>query len=126
MNASTSERWWASVCYLGIFVLAPIFSVKHKTEFLARHCRQGFALLTAVIVMFILLAIIDNTLGNIPILGFLISLILQLVFLLLALALSVIGFVKALSGESWNIPYLDDLAERIPVEATEAESTELI
>ncbi len=118
MNASPADRWWASVCYLSAIVLAPIFLVQPKTTFLAKHCRQGFALLVAEIVLFILLAIIDNTLGHIPVLGFLISLMLQLLVLLAVLAVSVVGFVKALSGEDWDLPYLDDLADRVPIDAT--------
>ena len=40
--------------------------------------------------------------------------ILRLAFFLAVLGLSVMGFTRALFGETWRIPYLDELAERIP------------
>jgi uncharacterized membrane protein len=121
MNASSSDRWWGCICYLSVWVLLPIIAVKSKSEFLARHCRQGFALFVAEVVALMLLTIISNTLGHIPLLGFLISLLLHLALLLAALALSVLGFIKALSGEEWSIPYLDDFADRVPVSAATQE-----
>jgi len=95
----------------------PIFLAKPKTAFLARHCRQGFALFFAQVVALIALAVLDATIGVIPVLGFIISLLLHLAVVLAALGLSVLGFVKALAGESWDIPYLDDIAVKVPVEA---------
>ena len=38
------DRWLGAMCYLSILVLVPLFS-KPKSDFLARHSRQGFALL---------------------------------------------------------------------------------
>jgi uncharacterized membrane protein len=122
---SISDRWFGAVCYLSILVVIPIF-VKNKSEFLARHCRQGFALLFAEVVVIVLLSIIEATIGRIPILGALISILLHLVFFLAFLALSVIGFVKALSGEGWRLPYLDEFSHRVPIHASsspESEST---
>jgi len=59
--------------------------------------------------------IIDGSLGRLPVLGFLLVVAFRLVFFLLFLSLSVMGFTKALFGESWRIPYLDELADRIPI-----------
>ncbi len=110
------ERWLAAVCYLSILVVLPMLA-PDKSRFLARHCRQGFALLFTEVVVLLLLAVIDRTIGLIPILGFLISILLHLAFFLAFLVLSALGFVKALSGETWRIPALDELAERVPVHA---------
>jgi uncharacterized Tic20 family protein len=60
--------------------------------------------------------IIDATLGRLPILGFILVIALRLVFGLTVLVVSILGFTKALFGEDWRIPYLDDLADRVPVE----------
>jgi uncharacterized membrane protein len=112
---SVRDRWLGAVCYLSIFVLAVILT-RDRTPFLARHCRQGFALLFAEIVGIAFIVIIDASLGQVPILGFILVIALRLVFFLVVLSLSVLGFTKAIFGEVWDIPYLDDLAERVPVE----------
>ncbi len=114
-SISARDRWLGAICYLSVFVLA-VMLAKPRSAFLARHCRQGFALLFAEIVGIAFILIIDSSLGRLPILGFVLVIVLRLVFFLLVLSVSVLGFIKALFGEAWQIPYLDDLAERVPVE----------
>jgi uncharacterized membrane protein len=114
-QVSIRERWLGALCYLSILVLIPIFA-RDKTAFLARHCRQGFALLFVEVVGVCFIWIIDASLGKLPLLGFLLVIILRLCFFLFALIVSVLGFTKALFGEDWRIPYLDELADRVPVD----------
>lgn len=117
---SSRDRWFACLCYLSAAVLLPIVLARPKSAFLARHCRQGFALFFAEVVALVALGVLDATVGVIPVLGFLVSLLLHLAVVLTALALSVLGFVKALAGEEWSIPYLDEIAAKVPVEADSA------
>ncbi|MFH1844243.1 MAG: hypothetical protein ABIF77_13650 [bacterium] len=114
MEVSIKDRWLSAVCYLSIFVFVPIFT-RDKSPFLAKHCRQGFVLLFTEIVLLLLLTGIDESIGRIPVLGLLISILLHLVFFLVFLILSVIGFMKALSAETWRLPVLDDFAEKVPI-----------
>ena len=67
------------------------------------------------VVGMVFILIIDATLGLIPILGFLVVILLRLVFFLAVLAISVLGFMRALFGDEWRLPYLDDLADRVPI-----------
>ena len=116
MNDLTAkDRWLGAICYLGPAVFFSIFR-KDKSPFLARHCRQGFALLFVAAVAWVVLYLIETTLGRIPVLGFLLSIVLYLAVFLLLLTIAVMGFIKALAGESWRIPYLDDFADRVPIE----------
>jgi len=119
---SAKDRWLGAICYLGPAVFVPMFR-KQRTEFLARHCRQGFALLFAAVVAWIVLYLIETTLGRIPVLGFLLSALLYLAVFLVLLSLAVMGFTKALAGENWRVPYLDELADRVPIDAAPAPST---
>lgn len=114
-NVSVRDRWLGAVSYLSVFVFVAILA-KDRSRFLARHCRQGFALLFAEIVGVIFILIIDASLGQLPILGFILVIALRLVFFIVVLSVSVLGFTKALFGEEWRIPYLDELADRVPVE----------
>ena len=108
-------RWLSAICYVGCLVLVPIFAVRNKTDFLAGHCRQGFALFFAEIVALVGVWIVDATIGVIPIIGLVISFLLHLVLMLVFLGLSVVGFIKALSGETWRLAFLESIAERVPV-----------
>jgi len=114
-ESRTTDRWLGAVCYLSIFVLVPVLFRKEKSDYLARHCRQGFALLIVEIAALILIYVIENTLGRIPVLGLLLVIILELAASLCFLAVSLIGFLRALAGDEWRIPGVDDLAERIPI-----------
>ena len=112
---STRDRWLGAACYGSVLVIVAILA-KNRSKFLARHCRQGFALLFAEIVGVAFIMIIDVTLGQLPVLGFILVIALRLVFFLAVLSVSVLGFTKALFGVEWRIPYLDELADRVPVE----------
>jgi uncharacterized membrane protein len=118
-----NERWYAAACYACFAVVLVALFVKQKSSFLARHCRQGFALFFAEIIAALALAIIDATIGRIPVLGLLISILLHLSLLLAFLILSVIGFVKALSGEEWRMAFLDEFAQKVPIHAAEMDES---
>ena len=114
-DINNRDRWLAAVAYLSVLVVIPLLA-KPKSSFLARHTRQGFALFFTEIAGIVFLLIIDSTLGRVPFLGILVLIILKLVFFLLFFSVSVLGFMKAIFGQEWRIPYLDELADRIPVE----------
>ncbi len=114
-QVTSRERWLGAICYVPLAVVAVIFAAG-RTPFVARHCRQGFALLLAEIVGLVFIWIIDGTIGRIPLIGFVVLIVLRLAFFLSVLVISVLGFTKAMFGEDWRIPYLDELADRVPVE----------
>ncbi|MFT5232344.1 MAG: putative membrane protein [Candidatus Krumholzibacteriia bacterium] len=118
MNSEISvrDRWLGAICYISFFVFISIMA-KERDRFLARHCRQGFALLFAEIVGVAFIFIVDISLGQLPILGFILIIALRLIFFLAVLSISILGFIKALFGEEWRVPYLDELADRVPIEA---------
>jgi uncharacterized membrane protein len=113
MEIPIRDRWLAAICYLSFMVLLPMLSA-NRSPFLNRHCRQGFALFFSEVVGALFILIIDATIGKIPLLGFLVVIILRLAFFLAILGVSVLGFTRALFGETWRVPYLDELADRIP------------
>ena len=114
-QVTARERWFGAICYVPLLVFVTIFAAG-RTAFTARHCRQGFALLLAEFVGLAFIWIIDGTIGRIPLIGFVVVIVLRLAFFLSVLVISVLGFTKAMFGEDWRIPYLDELADRVPVE----------
>lgn len=112
------DRWFGAICYLSAFVVIPIL-LRRRSAFLAAHCRLGFALVFAEVVLALLVWVIESALSPVPLLGMLVSLVLHLAYWLLFIGLSVLGFVKALSGESFTIPGLEDLANKVPIHENE-------
>ena len=112
---SPNDRWLGALCYFSVFVLLPIFAVREKSAFLAAHCRQGLTLLFIEFIAVTLLRIVDASLGLIPILGLLITVVLHLAVWLVCLVLAVLGIVKAISGEDYRLPLVDEYADRIPI-----------
>ena len=117
-EATIRDRWLGAVCYLSVFVFLPILR-RQRSEFVAAHCRQGFVLLFAEVVLGLLVWVLESAFQVVPVLGVLVSLVLNLAYWLLFIGISVLGFVKALSGEKFEIPGLEDLAARVPVQAHE-------
>jgi len=117
-EATIRDRWLGAVCYLSVVVFLPILR-RNRSEFVAAHCRQGFVLLFAEVVLGVLVLVLESAFHIVPVLGVLVSLVLNLAYWLLFIGISVLGFVKALSGERFDIPGLEDLAARVPVQANE-------
>lgn len=109
----SSERWTAAISYLAIVCWIPYFLFSDR-PFILYHAKQGVLLFLAELVGAILLWILDVTIGRIPFLGLLLIILIQLGFFLLVLALSVLGFSRALAGEQLPLPWLGHLAEELP------------
>lgn len=97
-NISKNDKILASVSYLWIFCLIPLFFGK-RSEFVKFHARQGMVLLICWFVVSILTWL--------PIIG-------QLAVLVL-LIVSIIGIVKTMKGEEWEIPVLGKYARQIKI-----------
>lgn len=110
---SERSRWTASISYLSFLCFISLWKSKDD-PFIKYHARQGFMLLFSECVVLVLLVILDLTIGKLRFIGLLIIGLLQLVAGLGALTLSVLGFVKALFGEYWHLPFLGEYREKIP------------
>jgi uncharacterized membrane protein len=114
IQPSDHERWFAAVGYLFFMCFFSLWKGK-ESQFVRFHARQAFLLFLSEIVAFVLLIIIDKTIGRLPFLGLLIVVLLQIAVYLVALMLSVMGFVKALFGERWEMPFFGPYSEKVPL-----------
>lgn len=87
----------ASLSYVGILVLLPLFSGATKDTFVAFHVRQGLLLLAGEIIAVIAASWFPYVGGA--------------VFLLLFIA-SIIAFFRTMHEERWSIPLIGFLAEK--------------
>ncbi len=113
VKPSDRSRWFAALSYLMFLCFFSLWKSKDDS-YIRYHASQGFLLLIAECVAFIMVIILEITIGRVRFIGFVIVGILQLVTGLGALTLSVVGFVKALFGEYWHLPLLGDYRDRIP------------
>jgi len=106
-------RLLAAASYiLFLCFLPPLLQKDNK--FAMHHARQGFLLFCFEIVLAIFISIIEHSLGRIPLVGFIMVVLLNLVGWLGVLLVAVIGIVKAVSGEYWNIPVLGEYHSKVP------------
>jgi len=110
---SDRSRWIAALSYLAFLCFFSLWRSK-EDGYIRYHARQGFLLLLAECVSIVSIIILEVTLGRVRFIGFVVVLILQLVTGLGALTLSVVGFVKALFGEYWHLPFLGEYGEKVP------------
>lgn len=82
----------AALSYIWLLFLIPLI-LKRDSKFCQFHAKQG-------LILFIL-----SFIAWFPVIGWLIGLAI--------LVISVVGIIKALSGESWEIPYIYDLSKKI-------------
>lgn len=92
----------AAIGYLGILCLIPLL-LKPKSQFCKFHGKQGLILCIGWVINFFI--------GLIPFIGWMLGLI-----GMAALAvLSIIGILKSLNGEYWEMPYLSEYAKKINI-----------
>jgi uncharacterized membrane protein len=107
------ERWYAALGYLFFLCFLALWKAR-DSHFVRFHARQAFLLFLSECVAFLVIVVIDRTVGRLPFLGLIVVVIAQVFVYLAALFLSVMGFVKALFGELWEMPFFGPYREKIP------------
>lgn len=113
-SPSDRSRWIAAVSYVVFLCFFSLWRAGND-PFIRYHARQGFLLFLAECVVIVLTIILDMTIGKLRFFGMVVIGLFQLIVGLGALTLSVLGFVKALFGEYWHLPFLGEYSERVPV-----------
>jgi len=91
----------AAIGYVGILCLVPLFA-KKDSKFAQEHGKQGFVLFIAWIAIWIL--------GMLPVIGWFIIWPLGMVCLGI---LSIIGLIKAIQGEFWEVPVIGQYRSKV-------------
>ena len=94
--------------YLGLFSLIPYF-VKKDDPFIAWHAKQGLLITAVSIVAYFLLFV----LSMVPVIGPLAS-ILNMLFALTVIGVSIFCIVQACGGKRWAVPVLSQFLGKVP------------
>jgi uncharacterized membrane protein len=104
----------AALTYLPI--IAIVFLVIEKgSRFVKFHAVQSLLLCVAWFVLYFAMTVVGLVLGQIPVLGFIASILMMFVWLAIGLGglvLWIIAILKAFQGEKWKMPYIGDIAEQ--------------
>ena len=91
---NTDSNLMAALSYVWIISIVMLV-IKKDDKFVLWHAKQG-------VILFVI-----SWVGVIPIIGWIIWFV--------VVALEIIGFIKALSGEKYKIPIIGDLADKINI-----------
>ncbi|MBN1325359.1 DUF4870 domain-containing protein [Candidatus Falkowbacteria bacterium] len=99
---SEENKLIAAIGYLGILCLIPLL-LKPKSQFCKFHGKQGLILCIGWVINFLI--------GLIPFIGW----VLGLIGMVALVILSIIGILKSLNGEYWEMPYLGEYAKQLKI-----------
>lgn len=91
----------AALSYIGILCLIPLL-VKKDSKFCQEHGKQGFVLFLAELVVY--------AIGMVPVIGWF---LLGPIGSIATLIVSIIGIIKVLQGEFWEIPLIGHYRKNI-------------
>ena len=100
MPVIADEKIIAAIGYFWILFLLPLL-LKKESEYCQFHAKQGMVLFITSIILLVI--------NIIPILG-------QIVFFLGSIVIAIfalLGFVNALQGRKWEVPYLNKFVRKI-------------
>ena len=112
-KASDGSRWIAAVGYIAFICFFSLWHAK-RDPFIRAHASQAVLLFIAECAAVAVAVILGSTIGKIKIVGLIVVGLFNLVAGLAALALSLVGFFKALFGNDWRMPFLGEYRGRIP------------
>ena len=97
------RRGMAAISYLGVFCLIPLIFAK-DSAFAQYHAKQGVVLA----IVWIVLKLAWRLLWGVPFGGVFVSIVSIALFIV-----SIMGIVKALHGEKFEIPHISEWAAKI-------------
>jgi len=97
---TSDDKIIAAIGYIWILFLIPLL-LKSKNEYCQFHAKQGLVLFG--------FSIIISIIGVIPILGWLVAFLGWIIVVIF----TILGFLNALQGKKWQMPYLGKFAKKI-------------
>jgi uncharacterized membrane protein len=107
------DRWMGAIAYVTVFCFVP-YLLRPDHPYPRFHAKQGILLLFLEVVAGLALWVIEITIGQIPFLGLLILVLARLAIWLPILGLAVLGFTRALAGETLPLPWIGRYDEIVP------------
>lgn len=113
VKPSDGSRWTAAVGYVAFMCFFSLWRAK-RDPFVRAHASQAVLLFVVECAALAAAVILAGTVGKIKFVGLLVVGLYDLVAALAALILSLAGFIKALFGQDWRMPFLGEHREKVP------------
>ncbi len=100
---------------LGIVTGIVFYLIERENKYVRFHAMQSILFFGAYVIIYIILTILLQVLGFIPVLGLIFRILIGIAFAVLALGALVIWIIlmiKAYTGERYKLPIIGDIAER--------------
>jgi len=116
-DLSDASRWLSAMAYAFVLAVFVLYEAKRRPpdDYLRFHARQGFVLFFVEFALLVVTMILNHTIGKVDVVGFVLMITWNLCVGLLAVGVSVMGFMYGLSGERWKMPLLGKYANRVPL-----------
>lgn len=101
-NVTSEEKIFSAIGYIGILFLIPLV-LKRDSAFAQHHAKNGLVLFLAWVISWVV--------GIIPVLGW----IAAFFFSIFLIVLTILGVIKALAGEMWEMPYLSKYVKKLKI-----------
>jgi uncharacterized membrane protein len=100
------------------YLLGPLtgiifFLVEKENRFVRFHAAQSIVVGIALFVIGVILSVLESILMVIPIIGWIVGILLSLVFGLICFALWLVLMYRAYQGREWEVPYAGVQARRL-------------
>jgi len=100
LETTNDDNIISAIGYIWLLFLVPLL-LKKGNKYCEFHAKQGMVLFIASIILMVI--------GVVPILGWIIAFFGWIAIIIFAL----LGFVNALQGKEWEMPYLSKYAKKI-------------
>ena len=107
------DRWMGAIAYVTVFCFVP-YLLRPDRPHPRFHAKQGILLLFLEVVAGLALWVMEITVGRIPFLGLLILVLARLAVWLPILGLALLGFTRALAGETLPLPWIGKYEDVVP------------
>ncbi len=110
---SERSRWIAAIGYIAFMSVFSLWRAK-EDRFVRAHASQALLLFIGECAAVAVAAALTGTVGRIELAGMIVVGIFDLIAALAAIMLSLAGFMNALFGRDWRMPFFGEHREKVP------------
>ncbi|MDR0463398.1 MAG: hypothetical protein LBG64_04230 [Pseudomonadales bacterium] len=109
----SSNKGMAALSYIGLLFIIPMVTNSKNDPFVKFHIKQGIVLFISYIVAWIASIVISMILGNIPIMGGIMSFLISTGIWIFYIVLIIKGIVNATGGKTKELPVVGGFASKL-------------
>ncbi|OYT25990.1 MAG: hypothetical protein B6V02_02535 [Thermoprotei archaeon ex4572_64] len=110
--SNVNEKLWSLLAWcLSIVGVIITYLIGPKTDFVKFWLKNSIAFFIIMILLGLSVVILDL----IPIIGWIVSTVIKILGGVGLTIVWIVGIIKIIEGDMWNIPIITDIAKRVPI-----------